>query len=86
MCISTERPIEWAVKGNETNGEFFALTDREAEVLSWIAKGKSSRDIATILTCSPRTITKHLEQVYHKLQVENRTTAAMRAIHVLIEN
>jgi DNA-binding CsgD family transcriptional regulator len=66
--------------------KFFGLTDREAEVLSWIAKGKSSRDIATILTCSPRTVNKHLEQVYHKLQVENRTAAAMRAIHVLIEN
>jgi DNA-binding NarL/FixJ family response regulator len=63
----------------------FALTDREAEVLSWIAKGKSNRDVAAILSCSPRTVNKHLEQIYQKLQVENRTAAAMRALHVLRE-
>ncbi len=63
----------------------FPLTEREAEVLSWIAKGKSNRDIAAILTCSPRTINKHLEQIFQKLRVENRTAAAMRAIHVLGE-
>jgi DNA-binding NarL/FixJ family response regulator len=63
----------------------FSLTDRESEVLVWIAKGKSNRDIGEILTCSPRTVNKHLEQIYQKLQVENRTAAAMRAIHVLME-
>jgi DNA-binding NarL/FixJ family response regulator len=61
------------------------LTDREAEVLAWIAKGKSNRDIAEILACSPRTVKKHLEQIYAKLQVENRTAAAMRAIQVVSE-
>jgi DNA-binding NarL/FixJ family response regulator len=66
--------------------EKLALTDREAEVLSWIAKGKSNRDIAEILDCSPRTVNKHLEQIYHKLQVENRTSAATRAIRVLSEH
>jgi DNA-binding NarL/FixJ family response regulator len=66
--------------------KYFTLTDREAEVLSWIAKGKSNRDIAAILTCSPRTVNKHLEQIYDKLQVENRTAAAMHAIRVLSEN
>ncbi len=49
--------------------EVFALTDREAEVLVWIAKGKSNRDTAAILDCSPRTINKHLEQIYQKLDV-----------------
>lgn len=52
------------------------LTDREAEVLYWIAQGKSNRDIAQILTMSPRTVNKHLEQIYKKLGVENRTRAA----------
>lgn len=61
----------------------FALTEREAEVLGWLAKGKSDRDIAAILDCSPRTVNKHLGQIYAKLQVENRTAAAMRTIHVL---
>ena len=40
-------------------------------------------DVAEILDCSPRTVTKHLEQIYQKLDVENRTAAAMRAVHVL---
>jgi DNA-binding NarL/FixJ family response regulator len=66
--------------------QVFALTDREAEVLVWIAKGKSNKDVAEILGCSPRTINKHLEQIYQKLDVENRTSAAMRAIQVVSEN
>lgn len=61
----------------------FELTEREAEVLLWIAQGKSNRDIASILACSPRTVNKHLEQIYHKLQVENRTAAAMLVVRVL---
>jgi DNA-binding NarL/FixJ family response regulator len=54
----------------------FGLTTREGEVLSWLAKGKTNRDIAQILGLSPRTVDKHLEQIYAKLGVENRTAAA----------
>jgi DNA-binding NarL/FixJ family response regulator len=61
----------------------FDLTAREAEVLLWLAQGKSNRDVAAILACSPRTVNKHLEQIYHKLEVENRTAAAMLALRVL---
>ena len=56
--------------------ERFHLTNREAEVASSIAKGKSNRDIAAILSLSPRTIDKHLEVIFAKLNVENRTSAA----------
>ena len=66
--------------------EKLSVTAREAEVLVWLARGKSNRDIAEILSLSPRTVDKHLEQIYHKLQVENRTAAAMHAIRVLSEN
>jgi len=59
------------------------LTAREAEVLLWLAHGKANRDIATILGLSPRTVDKHLEQIYGKLGVENRTTAAACAMRVL---
>lgn len=52
------------------------LTIREGEVLSWLSKGKTNRDIAQILGLSPRTVDKHLEQIYAKLGVENRTAAA----------
>jgi DNA-binding NarL/FixJ family response regulator len=54
----------------------FGLTTRESEVLSWLSKGKTNRDIAQILGLSPRTVDKHLEQIYAKLGVENRTAAA----------
>ena len=49
----------------------------------WIARGKSNRDIAEILGLSHRTVNKHLEQVYAKLGVENRASAAIKATQVL---
>lgn len=63
----------------------FGLTQREAEVLRWIADGKANRDIGEILGLSPRTVNKHLEQIYAKLGVENRASAAVRAAHALRE-
>lgn len=63
--------------------DHFALTTRESEVLLWIAKGKSNRDIGDILGLSARTVNKHLEQIYVKLGVENRASAAVKAAHVL---
>jgi DNA-binding response OmpR family regulator/DNA-binding CsgD family transcriptional regulator len=59
------------------------LTAREAEVLLWISRGKSNRDISDILGISPRTVNKHLEQVFEKLGVENRASAAARAVRLL---
>ncbi|MBB4842690.1 DNA-binding NarL/FixJ family response regulator [Paucibacter oligotrophus] len=53
-----------------------ALTSREAEVLSWLSKGKTNRDIADILSISPRTVNKHLEHLFEKLGVETRSAAA----------
>jgi len=59
------------------------ITKREADVLLWISLGKSNWEIAQILKISPRTVNKHLEQVYRKLEVDNRTAAAAIAIKVL---
>src|SRR5271165_1142562 len=56
------------------------LTAREAEVLLWISRGKSNRDIGDILGLRPATVTKHLEQIYIKLGVENRASAATIAV------
>lgn len=64
-------------------GPELGLTTREAEVLSWLSKGKTNRDIAQILGLSPRTIDKHLEQIYAKLGVENRVAATAVAIQKL---
>ena len=59
------------------------LTSREAEVLLWISRGKSNREIGEILHISPRTVNKHLEQVFVKLGVENRASATARAVRAL---
>jgi DNA-binding response OmpR family regulator len=65
--------------------QHFALTAREADVLLWIAKGKSNRDIGEILGLSSRTVNKHLEQIYVKLGVENRASAAVKAANILMQ-
>jgi len=54
----------------------FKLTPREAEVLYWVVKGKTNKDIGDILGSSPMTVKKHLERVFVKLGVETRTAAA----------
>lgn len=59
------------------------LTNRESQVLLWIAQGKTNREIGQILELSPRTVNKHLEQVFRKLGVENRTSAAAMAFQCL---
>jgi DNA-binding NarL/FixJ family response regulator len=59
------------------------LTAREAEVLLWISRGKPNREISEILGISPRTVNKHLEQVFEKLGVENRASAAAFAVGTL---
>jgi DNA-binding NarL/FixJ family response regulator len=59
------------------------VTPREAEVLLWLTRGKSNRDIAEILGVSPRTVNKHLEQVYVKLGIENRSSAVALVLGVL---
>ena len=61
----------------------FSLTSREAEVLWWVAQGKSNKELALILGISPRTVNKHLETVFEKMMVENRTAAARMALKCL---
>jgi len=60
-----------------------SVTQREAEVLIWISRGKTNREIAQILKISPRTVNKHLEVAFRKLEVDNRTAAAALCIRVL---
>ncbi|MEC9359502.1 MAG: response regulator [Pseudomonadota bacterium] len=63
--------------------EALPLTQREAEALLWVSRGKANREISEILGISPRTVNKHLEQVFIKLGVEKRAAAAARATSVL---
>ncbi len=62
--------------------EGFRLTPRENDVLLWLGKGKTNRDIADILGMSPRTVNKHLEHIFVKLGVETRSAAAVLASSV----
>jgi DNA-binding response OmpR family regulator/DNA-binding CsgD family transcriptional regulator len=89
--LSRTGPDEYLYRLTETGGgqeeafirQYLSLTTREAEVLIWIARGKSNRDISDILGISPRTVNKHLEQIFNKLGVENRASAAALAIKAL---
>jgi len=56
----------------------FALTDREIEALTWVAKGKSSTDIAVLMNVSERTVNFHISNVIRKLGVATRVQAAIR--------
>lgn len=55
------------------------LTPREAEVLHWVGEGKTNPEIGTILRTRPRTVAKHLEKIFVKLEVETRGAAVARA-------
>jgi DNA-binding response OmpR family regulator/DNA-binding CsgD family transcriptional regulator len=61
------------------------LTHREAEVLLWVSYGKTNRTISEILGISPRTVNKHLEQIFRKLGVETRAGATAFAVRVMGE-
>jgi len=64
--------------------EALGLTPREAEVLFWVARGKTNDEIATVLGIGLTTVKKHLESTFSKLGVENRTTAAAMALERMV--
>ena len=66
----------------ESRGRFdgrHGITPREAEVLGWIARGKTNGEIARLLFLSPHTVRKHVENIFEKLRVRTRTAAAVYA-------
>lgn len=63
-----------------TTLEWLGLTKREAEVLFWVAKDKSNKEIGVLLNCSDKTVKKHLEHIYAKLGVQTRAGAVMYAL------
>ncbi|WP_324699841.1 DNA-binding response regulator [Novosphingobium sp. RL4] len=91
VVVGRSRPGELLVRVNLIDPqaditclqEHFRLTQREAEVLLWISYGKPNRVISEILAISPRTVNKHLEQVFEKLGVETRAAAAAFAVRVI---
>lgn len=63
--------------------EALGLTPREAEVLLWVAQGKSNPEISAILGATENTVKKHLQNMFEKLGVDNRNAAMLRALEVL---
>ena len=63
--------------------EKLGLSAREAEILLWVAQGKSNYETGVILNISPATVKKHLENIYGKLGVESRNAATLKALEIL---
>ena len=63
--------------------ETLGLTEREAEVLLWVAQGKSNADIAIILGMAEKTVKRHLSNLFPKLGVESRNAATVWALEML---
>jgi len=66
--------------GESTHRPTSALTQRETDILSLLAEGKSNRDISRALYLSEKTVKAHLAAIFRKLGVSNRTQAAMAAV------
>lgn len=66
--------------------ENIELSERESQVLNWMAKGKPASDIATILEISPDTVKTYVKRIYEKLSVGDRVAAAVKGLRLgLIE-
>jgi DNA-binding NarL/FixJ family response regulator len=63
--------------------EALGLTPREAEVLLWIAQGKSNSEIGAILGCAENTVKVHTGRIFEKAGLENRNAATVRALELL---
>lgn len=64
------------------NGLGPRLSKREAEVLHWLCHGKTNPEIGTILGCAPRTVQKHVEHLFQKMNVTTRTAAGIEAVRL----
>jgi DNA-binding NarL/FixJ family response regulator len=71
--FSSARPLEQGLN----------LSPREAEVLLWVAQGKSNADVGAILGMSEKTVKTHMGSIFQKLGLENRTAAVLRALEIL---
>lgn len=77
ISVSRNETATWAVFGEKAKSK---LTARESEVLFWVAQGKTNAGVAAILNLSSGTIRIHLEHIYAKLGVNNRTEASILAV------
>ncbi|MDP2903730.1 MAG: response regulator transcription factor [Methylovulum sp.] len=72
LLLLQKSTTEWDLESLRNS---LGLTFREAEILMWISRGKTNKEIGMILESSPRTVNKHLEHVFEKLGVVTRAAA-----------
>ena len=77
MLLIQKSDTEWDLATLKVS---FRLTAREAEILMWISRGKTNKEIGLILETSPRTVNKHLEHIFEKLEVPTRTAAVAKVL------
>src|SRR6266480_7802372 len=83
LSVKQRQQMDFVTEYDQRTVKAFAslkLTPREGEVLFWISQGKSNHDIGVILGAKTGTICKHVEHIFGKLNVENRTAAAVIAL------
>jgi DNA-binding NarL/FixJ family response regulator len=88
-ALTTGHPVEWVDSPEKADlvvarapktADPSGLTDREAEVLSYLADGWSNEEIADRLAIGVRTVRFHLDRLYRKLGVGRRTEAVREAV------
>ena len=78
---------EW-IQSEEARKHFQSkkIAQRESDVLIWVAQGKINQEIALILGLSPRTVSKHLENIFHKFEVSSRVAVVGRTYNMYRED
>jgi len=77
MLLIQKSDQEWNLASLKAS---FGLTAREAEILMWVSRGKTNKEVGLILDTSPRTVNKHLEHIFEKLGVPTRTAAVAKVL------
>ena len=75
----TPQPRPAAFERNHAAVRSLGLTDRECEILAWLASGQSNKELARTLGISPNTVKTHVARVYEKLEVQKRVAAIEKA-------
>jgi DNA-binding NarL/FixJ family response regulator len=91
LMAAIEARLERAQQTGHFNANFsssaplekLGLSTREAEILLWVAQGKTNFETGVILNISAFTVKKHLEHIYEKLNVEGRNGATLKALEIL---
>jgi len=73
------RPSAAPFEPNTRVRETIGVSDREFEVLTLLAQGRSNKEIARELDVSPNTVKTHVANLYEKLEAKRRTEAILRA-------